>query len=253
MYQVAAGVNNVEYRRVLLNKSFDFTADSLLQATDSHTRLIFLCSPNNPTGNSLNREEIVQTVRRFDGIVVLDEAYIDFSRQASFLEELNLYPNLIVLQTFSKAWASAAVRLGVAFARPEIVRIMNKVKYPYNINQLTQDYALKMLAKESRVKRWVETLLRDREKLWKRLSALPCIEKLYPTDANFILAGVTDANAVYQYLTDRGVIVRNRNTVSLCAGCLRITVGTPQENKTLIDALERMNLTGTPCTPLKRR
>ncbi|MDR1666588.1 MAG: histidinol-phosphate transaminase [Bacteroidales bacterium] len=239
MYGVAAEINNVEYRRVLLDESFDFTADRLLQATDRHTKLIFLCSPNNPTGNCLNRNEIIRTVRQFNGIVVLDEAYIDFSGQPSFLGELDRYPNLIVLQTLSKAWASAAVRLGMAFASADIIRIMNKVKYPYNINQLTQDYVLQMLPEKEQVKQWVDVLLREREKLKKRLSELPCIEKLYPTDANFILVKVADADAIYRFLTEKGVIVRNRNAVSLCAGCLRITVGTPEENRTLTDTLQQ--------------
>ncbi|MDR1673365.1 MAG: histidinol-phosphate transaminase [Bacteroidales bacterium] len=240
MYQVAADINNVEYRKVLLDEKFDFTADRLLQAADRHTKVIFLCSPNNPTGNLLNRDEIVKTILRFDGIVALDEAYIDFAHQASFLTSLRQYPNLIVLQTFSKAWASAAARLGMAFAAPEIIRIMNKVKYPYNINQLTQEYALQMLQNEHRMKERVAMLLQERDRLQNALSVLPCVERLYPTDANFILVQVTDANAIYRYLTEKGVIVRNRATLSLCAGCLRITVGTPQETDTLVNALKTM-------------
>jgi histidinol-phosphate aminotransferase len=241
MYRVAADINHVEYRKVPLDEAFDFTADRLLQATDRHTKLVFLCSPNNPTGNCLNRNEIIQTIRQFNGIVVLDEAYIDFSGPPSFLGELDRYPNLIVLQTFSKAWASAAVRLGMAFASADIIRIMNKVKYPYNINQLTQNYALQMLSEKEKVKQWVALLLKERKKLQERLSELPCIEKQYPTDANFILVKVADANAMYRYLLEKGVIVRNRSSVALCANCLRITVGTPEENKTLTDALQRFN------------
>ncbi|MDR0713805.1 MAG: histidinol-phosphate transaminase [Bacteroidales bacterium] len=239
MYKVAAEINNVEYRKVLLNESFDFTADSLLQATDRHSKLIFLCSPNNPTGNCLNRNEIIRTVEQFNGIVVLDEAYIDFSGQPSFIGELDRYPNLMIFQTFSKAWASAAVRLGMAFAGADIIGIMNKVKYPYNINQLTQDYVLQMLSERKQVQQWVDTLLKEREKLRQQLSELPCIENLYPTDANFFLVKVANADAMYRFLIEKGVIVRNRNTVSLCAGCLRITVGTPEENKTLINALQQ--------------
>ncbi|MDR0815344.1 MAG: histidinol-phosphate transaminase [Bacteroidales bacterium] len=237
MYKVAADINHVEYRKVLLDESFNFSADNLLNVTDWHTKLIFLCSPNNPTANLLNRDEIVKTIRTFNGIVVLDEAYIDFAGQPSFLHELGQYENLIILQTFSKAWASASVRLGMAFATPEIVQILNKVKYPYNINRLTQDYALKMLENPQRVKDWVAVLLREREQLQKRLATLPCVEKLYPTDANFLLVKMTDANDIYRYLVERGVIVRNRSNISLCLNCLRITVGTPEENQILISSL----------------
>ncbi|MDR2037950.1 MAG: histidinol-phosphate transaminase [Bacteroidales bacterium] len=240
MYQVAAGINNVAYRKVLLDDHFNFTAESLLKAADKHTKLIFLCSPNNPTGNDLNRDEIVKLIRSFEGVVVLDEAYIDFSLQPSFLAELSLFPNLIVLQTFSKAWGSAAARLGMAFADPEIIRIMNKVKYPYNINQLTQDYALDMLSKATRVENWVKALTQERSRLQEQLLMLPCIEKLYPTNANFILAKVPDANALYRSLVEKGIIVRNRNTISLCANCLRITVGTSTENEALIEALKQL-------------
>jgi histidinol-phosphate aminotransferase len=240
MYQVAADINNVEYRQVLLDEKFDFTADRLLQAANRHTKLIFLCSPNNPTGNLLNRDEIEKTIREFDGIVVVDEAYIDFAHQASLLSSLGQYPNLIVLQTFSKAWASAAARLGMAFAAPEIIHIMNKVKYPYNINRLTQEYALQLLQNEHQVREWVAVLLHERDRLQHALSTLPCVERLYPTDANFILVRMTDANTIYRYLTEKGVIVRNRSTMSLCTNCLRISIGTPQENDTLINALKTM-------------
>ena len=239
MYQVSAEINNVEYRKVLLDDSFDFSADELLRATDERTKLIFLCSPNNPTGNNLDRNQIIETVERFAGIVIVDEAYIDFSTQASLLGELKRFPNLIVLQTFSKAWGSAAVRLGMAFAAPEIVNVLNKVKYPYNINRLTQDYALKMLENAGNVAEWVKILLRERERLQCRLDELRCVEKIYPSDANFLLVKVTDADAIYRKLVERGVIVRNRHSVSLCGNCLRITVGTPSENDTLIMELQR--------------
>jgi histidinol-phosphate aminotransferase len=238
MYQVAADINNVAYRKVLLDAAFNFTAESLLQAVDAHSKLIFLCSPNNPTGNNLNRNEIIKVIRQFDGIVVLDEAYIDFSDQPSFLDTLGQYPNLVVLQTFSKAWASAGVRLGMAFAAPEIIRIMNKVKYPYNINQLTQDYALQMLSDPQRVAQWVKILRKERVKLQQQLITLPCVEKLYPTDANFILTKVSNASSVYQNLVAKGIIVRNRTNLALCDNCLRITVGTPTENEALIAALQ---------------
>jgi len=240
MYQVAAGINNVEYRKVLLNDNYDFSADELLRATDARTKLIFLCSPNNPTGNSLNRNQMIRLAENFAGIVIVDEAYIDFSSQASMLGELERFPNLLIFQTFSKAWGSAAVRLGMAFAAPEIVAIMNKVKYPYNVNRLTQDYALQLLDKAGQIDEWVKILLQERTRLQNQLSEVPCVEKVYPTDANFLLVKVPDANAAYQYLVDKGIIVRNRHTVSLCGNCLRITVGTPSENDALISALSNL-------------
>ena len=236
MYEVAAGINNVAYRKVLLNDRFDFSADDLLQATDSHTKLIFLCSPNNPTGNDLDRRQILKTIVNFSGIVIVDEAYIDFSSQPSLLGELDGYPNLIVLQTFSKAWGSAAIRLGMAFAAPEIITVMNKVKYPYNVNRLTQDHALRMLDNAEKTDEWVKILLQERSKLQSQLSRLPSVEKIYPSDANFLLVKVADANAIYGHLVKEGVIVRNRHNVSLCGNCLRITVGTPSENDSLIQA-----------------
>jgi len=237
MYEVSAGINNVAYRKVLLNDGFDFSADELLHATDNHTKLIFLCSPNNPTGNNLDRHQMLRTIEKFSGIVVIDEAYIDFSSQLSLLGELDRYPNLMVLQTFSKAWGSAAVRLGMAFAAPEIVLLMNKVKYPYNVNRLTQDYALRMLDDAGNKDEWVKILLQERTKLQNLLSKLPIVEHIYPTDANFLLVKVYNANTVYEQLAKAGVIVRNRSNVSLCGNCLRITVGTPSENDSLIQAL----------------
>ena len=237
MYEVAAGINNIGYRRVMLNERFDFFAENLLTATDAKTKMIFLCSPNNPTGNNLNRNQIIKTIENFDGIVVVDEAYIDFSSQPSLLCELDRFPNLVVLQTFSKAWGSAAVRLGMAFASPEIVTVMNKVKFPYNINLLTQNYALQMLENAENVDKWVKTLLQERAKLQNSLSELSCVEKNYPSDANFLLVKVSDANKLYRHLVEKGIIVRNRNTVALCGNCIRITVGSPSENETLIREL----------------
>ena len=237
MYEVAAGINNVEYRKAPLNGSFGFSAEDVLKRADRHTKIIFLCSPNNPTGNSLDCNQIIQTVENFEGIVVLDEAYIDFSSQPSLLCRLERYPNLIVLQTFSKAWGSAAIRLGMAFASPEIIGVMNKVKYPYNINRLTQDYALQLLENAENVGEWVKILLQERSRLPNLLSEQPCVKKIYPTDANFVLVQVSDANAIYRHLVENGIIVRNRNTVTLCGNCLRITVGTPSENDALIEEL----------------
>lgn len=243
MYKVASDVNNVPYIPVLLDEEFQFTAAQLLaHEAAAAAKLLFLCSPNNPSGNSLRREEIRKTITGFQGIVVVDEAYIDFSSEPSFLSELKLYPNLVVLQTLSKAWGSAGVRMGMAFASPEIIAVLNKIKYPYNINQLTQKYVLNLLATPFKVKEWVSILLEERKNLIKALESLSMIRKIYPTDANFLLVKVNDANALYIYLVEQGVIVRNRTNISLCMGCLRITVGTPQENEALIDSLKKSTL-----------
>ncbi|MBD8389902.1 histidinol-phosphate transaminase [Dysgonomonas sp. BGC7] len=240
MYQVCANVNDVEYRKVLLNENFNFKADELLKNTDEKTKIIFLCSPNNPTGNLLDTKEIEKTLESFDGIVVVDEAYIDFASEATWLTRLHKYPNLIILQTFSKAWGLAAVRLGMAFASPEIIKLFNKVKYPYNVNILTQNFVNDELDKLALRKEWIQILLNGRDYLKEELSKLPFVEKIYPTDANFLLVKVDDANSLYKQLAGKGVIVRNRNTVSLCVGCLRITVGTDEENKKLIETLQNI-------------
>lgn len=240
MYQVCAEVNDIEYRKVLLNENFDLDAQKLLEKTDRNTKLIFLCSPNNPTGNLLSREEIKKLLDSFAGIVVLDEAYIDFASEATWLNDLEKYPNLIILQTFSKAWGLAAVRLGMAFASAEIIKLFNKVKYPYNVNILTQNFVGDELDKLELRKQWIATLLEGRNYLINELPKLPFVEKIYPTDANFILVKVEDANSLYKQLADKGIIVRNRNSVSLCAGCLRITVGTDKENEMLIKTLRTL-------------
>lgn len=237
MYQVCAEVNDVEYRKVLLDENYQLCADKLLAATDDHTKLIFICSPNNPTGNSLCRAEIEKLLASFQGLVIVDEAYSDFSDAPSFLNDLSAYPNLIVLQTFSKAWGCAAIRLGMAFASKEIIEVFSKIKYPYNVNLLTQKEATAMLRRHYEVDRWVKSLLEERSRLIDEFMMLPCCEKIYPTDANFFLTKVTDAKAIYDYLVSRGIIVRNRTTVALCRDCLRITVGTRPENDALLDAL----------------
>ena len=236
MYRVCADVNHVAYRNVLLNADFTLDADRLLAATDEHTKLIFLCSPNNPTGNLLARDAIKRIVTQFPGIVALDEAYVDFSAEPSWLKTLDDYPNLLVLQTFSKAWGLASVRCGMAFASEEIIAYFNKVKYPYNINLLTQDFVSAQLDREANKNAWVTELLARRDTLATQLAAIPWVEKVYPSDANFLLVKVPDADALYAALVLRGIIVRNRHTVSLCAGCLRITVGTQAENDALLDA-----------------
>lgn len=238
MYRVAAEINDVEYRSVLLDEGFRLNASRLLAAADGRTKLVFLCSPNNPSGNSLDRGEIMQVIDRFPGLVVLDEAYIDFSAQESFTKVLAGCPNLVVLQTFSKAWASAGVRLGMAFASAEVIGTFNKIKYPYNVNRLTQEYALELLRRrQDDVKAWVEILLRERGRLMDLFAKLPVVREIYPTDANFFLAKMTDAAAIYRYLVEAGIIVRNRSGVALCADCLRVTVGTPEEDDILLEAL----------------
>ncbi len=237
MYQVCADVNGVEYRKVLLNADYSLDANKLLQVVDEYTKVIFLCSPNNPTGNLLNRTEMLKVIHNFHGVVVIDEAYIDFSSEKSWLADLDSYPNVIVFQTFSKAWGLASLRCGMAFASEEIISYFNKVKYPYNVNILTQNFVKEQLEEEDRKNDWVKMILEQRIYLFEALKRLPLIEKVYPTDANFLLVKVPDANAVYNYLVDKGIIVRNRNSISLCLGCLRITVGTKDENKILLDEL----------------
>lgn len=241
MYQVCAEVNDVEYRKVLLDEQFCFSADKLLAAADEHTKVIFLCSPNNPTGNDLPRAEIEKLLSSFQGLVVLDEAYNDFSEVPSFLADLEKYPNLIVLQTFSKAWGCAAIRLGMAFASPQIIAVFNKIKYPYNVNLLTQKQAIEMLHRYYEVERWVRTLKEERGYLEAAFAKLPCTVKMYPSNANFFLVQVTDAVKIYNYLVGQGIIVRNRHSVTLCGNCLRVTVGTRIENNKLIEALKNFS------------
>lgn len=239
MYKVSASINDVDYRKVLLNENFDVEAYKLIDATNVRTKIVWLCSPNNPTGNSLNHEEIHKVLKWFRGIVVVDEAYIDFSSGKSFASYLKEYPNLVILQTFSKAWGSAAIRLGMAFASKEIIQVLNKIKYPYNINILTQKQALVAMENAAQTKEWVDILLAERTKLISQLKKLSIVEHIYSTDANFVLVKVTDANDIYQDLVNKGIIVRNRSSVALCMDCLRITVGTPEENKVLLAELKK--------------
>ena len=239
MYNVCADINGVEYRPVLLDENYQITADKLLAATDEHTKIIWLCSPNNPTGNNLQREEIVKVIETFEGIVIVDEAYSDFSSQKPLRTELAKYPNLIVLNTMSKAWGCAAIRLGMAFASEQIIAIFNKVKYPYNVNLLTQQQALEALKDPFEVDKWVKLLLEERSRMIDAFKLLPICEKVFPTDANFFLAQMTDAVKIYNYLVDKGIIVRNRHRIQLCQNCLRITIGTKTENGELIAALRQ--------------
>ena len=241
MYAVCADINNVEYRTVSLKENYQFSADDLLAATDENSKIIWLCSPNNPTGNALETAEIEKVLKNFSGIVAVDEAYIDFSSQPSFLKVLKEYPNMVVLQTFSKAWGSAGVRLGMAFASEDIIKIFNKVKYPYNVNVLTQRYAIKLLDNFSQVEKKVKAIFKNREKLEKQLAKIKCIKEVYPTDANFILVKTIDSDAIYKYLIEKGIVARNRNGITLCDNCLRITVGTAEENKQVIAALKNFS------------
>lgn len=237
MYKVCADINDVEYRTVLLDDTFQTTADRLLAACDKNTKLIWICSPNNPTGNNIDRQEIIKTLEGFDGIVIVDEAYSDFSVERPLRLDLEKYPNLIVLNTMSKAWGCAAIRLGMAFAQKAIVDVFNKVKYPYNVNMLTQKQALEALKDPFEVDKWVKIILLERSRMIEAFNLLPSCKKVYPTDANFFLALFDDAQAVYDYLKEKGIIVRNRTRITLCEDCLRITIGSKSENNELLAAL----------------
>ena len=239
MYKVCADINDVEYRTVTLDNHFDIQAKKILAACDEHTKLIWLCSPNNPTGNNLSREEMQKIIEQFQGLVIVDEAYSDFSKQQPFRKDILKYPNLIVLNTMSKAWGCAAIRMGMAFASAEIIALFNKVKYPYNVNELTQQQAIKALSDPFEVDKWVKILLQERSKLMEAFQLLPDCEEVYPSDANFFLAKMKDAQATYDYLVDEGIIVRNRTKITLCHNCLRITIGTRTENSELLSALRK--------------
>ena len=237
MYEVCADINDIEYRRVSLDDNFNFDPDTLLAATDENTKLLWICSPNNPTGNAYPIEMIIKTAQAFNGIVMVDEAYIDFSSKGSMIAYLDQCPNVIVLQTFSKAWGRAGLRLGVAYASPEIIDYYNKVKYPYNINAITQEKALEALENVAEEKAWVDELLDNRSLLAEALEKMSCVKHIYPSDANFLLIRVDDPDCLYNFLCKQGIIVRNRNRVEKCAGCLRITIGTKNENAQLINAI----------------
>jgi len=240
MYEVSANINDVELRKVDLLPNFQLDLEKIAETIDRNTKMIFICSPNNPTGNSIDRSDIETILANFKGLVIIDEAYINFARQKTFIQELTEYANLVVLQTFSKAWGLAALRLGMAFSSVPVIDILNKVKPPYNINQATQDLALAALANIQQVNDWIKVTVSERDRLSKALANLKIAQKVYPSDANFILAKVDDASAIYNLLVDKGIIVRDRSKVSLCEGCLRITVGTPTENDELISILEKL-------------
>lgn len=238
MYQVSANINDVEIRNVPLTPDFQLNLEGIAEAIDKHTKMIFVCSPNNPTGNSINRADVETLLANFEGLVVVDEAYINFSRQRSFIQELTEYGNLVVLQTLSKAWGLAGLRVGMAFASEEIIEVMNKVKPPYNINEASQQLALQALANIEQVNAWIKETLIQRDKLVLGLKDFEFVEDIYPSDANFILVKTTDPKGIYNFLVQQGIIVRDRSKVELCAGCLRVTVGTPAENDILLNTLQ---------------
>lgn len=239
MYEVSANINDVAIKRVNLTADFQLNLEGIAEAIDANTRIIFLCSPNNPTGNSLHREDVETVLANFNGLVVIDEAYINYARQKTFIQELTEYSNLVVLQTLSKAWGLAALRLGMAFASEEIIDVFNKIKPPYNINQATQELALAALDRVDQVNEWIKTTVAEREKLSDALRSFDFVTHVYPSDANFILVKTSDPQALYEYLVGESIIVRDRSKVELCAGCLRLTVGTPEENDALVAALGR--------------
>lgn len=240
MYQVCAEINNIPIKKVTLENDFSLNPEKVLAACDEHTKLIFLCSPNNPSGNLLDSKAIAEILNKFSGIVVIDEAYIDFSPIASWLPNLNDYPNLVILQTFSKAWGMAGIRLGMAFASEEIIEVLNKIKYPYNLNILTQQIALELLADTENMKGWVDILLSERLTMEAALKTIKGVQHIYPSDANFLLVKINNAKNIYNSLVEKGTIVRDRSKVELCSDCLRITIGTPEENAALIEQLKAL-------------
>jgi len=242
MYQVSANINDVEARKVHLTADYQLNLEGIAEAIDDHTKMIFICSPNNPTGNSIDRADVETLLANFNGIVVVDEAYINYSRQKTFIQELTEYGNLVVLQTLSKAWGLAGLRLGMAFASEEIIEVMNRVKPPYNINEATQQLVLKALQNVDQVNQWIKQTLLERDKLVLALKDFDFVLDIYPSDANFILVKTTDAKGIYNHLVGQGIIVRDRSKVELCEGCLRVTVGTPEENTVLIEQLESLKL-----------
>ncbi|WP_159023230.1 histidinol-phosphate transaminase [Formosa sp. L2A11] len=240
MYEVLANLNAVAIKKVLLSESFQPEVDQILNVADANSKILFLCSPNNPSGNSFKDHEVETLLKKFEGIVIIDEAYIDFSSQESWLERLEEFPNLIITQTLSKAYAMAGIRLGICYASEEIISVLNTIKPPYNINVLTQNKAVELLNQREIVSNEVDSILIERSKMISDLKLISYIEKIYPSDANFILVKVDDATTRYNQLIKEGVVVRNRTTQPLCENCLRLTVGTPLENKTLITALTKL-------------
>ena len=241
MYEVSANINDVEIKKVKLDQDFQLNMEGIAEAINENTRLIFICSPNNPTGNSINRDDLQTLLTNFDGLVIVDEAYINYSRQKTFIQELTEFANLVVLQTLSKAWGLAGLRVGMAFASQEIIEVFNKVKAPYNISQASQQLVIKALENTDLVNGWIRQTVAEREKLTIELSLLDFVEKIYPSDANFLLVKTSDPIFIYQSLVSQGIIVRDRSRVDLCEGCLRITIGTPEENELLVRTLKSLN------------
>jgi histidinol-phosphate aminotransferase len=240
MYEVCANINNIQVKKVTLTSQFQLDLEAIENGIDDHTKMIFLCSPNNPTGNSMHHEDIEVILNNYFGLVVIDEAYINFARKKSLITRLNEYPNLIVMQTLSKAWGLAALRVGITLASKEIIDVMNKIKPPYNINQASQELALQALNEVDQVNEMIVEIVKERENLAMALVNLSFVQKVHPTDANFLLVKMSEPAAVYKKLLGQGIVVRDRSKVELCEGCLRITVGSPEENKTLLYALESM-------------
>jgi histidinol-phosphate aminotransferase len=238
MYEVSANINDVEVRKIPLKTDYQLNMDAIAEAIDNHTKIIFICSPNNPSGNSIDRQDIETIIANFNGLVVIDEAYINYSRQKTFIQELTEYSNLVVLQTLSKAWGLAGLRIGMAFGSEEIIEIFNKVKPPYNINEASQELAFEALKRVDQVNNWIKETVAERSKLIDKLSQYALVKKIYPSDANFILVKTTNPTGIYSHLVSLGIIVRDRSKVELCDGCLRITIGTPKENIELLNALK---------------
>lgn len=239
MYKVCADISGVEYRESLLNEHFQVNVQQLTDLADDHSKLMFLCSPNNPTSNSLDADDILQLVRQFKGLVILDEAYIDFSIHPSMAAQLKAYSNLVILQTFSKAWGMAGIRLGMAFADIHIIGVLNRIKYPYNVNILTQKVALEHLDSMENKDKWVTQILEQRNLLYSQLSRFSMVRNILPSDANFLMVKFDDPKKVFNFLIDRKIIVRDRSKITLCEGYLRITVGTSEENGMLISSLNK--------------
>lgn len=239
MYEVSANINDIDINRVNLLPNFQLDVESILENAGGSTKLLFICSPNNPTGNSMHPDDVELLVQKFEGIVVIDEAYINYAKQSSFIKLLLDYPNLVILQTFSKAWGLAGLRLGMAFASEEIIELMDRVKPPYNVNDATQQLALQALDNISWVNEQIRETVKERDALIESLKAIPYVQKIFATDANFILVKMPEPKKVYDYLVGNGIIVRDRSKVTLCEGCLRVTVGTPAENHTLIQTLQK--------------
>jgi len=240
MYKVLAAINNIEEKEVLLTESFEPSVEQILEVVDANSKLLFLCSPNNPTGNSFSENSVETILKSFKGLVVIDEAYIDFSSKKSWLLRLEEFPNLIITQTLSKAYGMAGIRLGICYASSEIIAVLNKIKPPYNVNELTQKKGLKRVLSRNKVKNEIKKILEQRQKLIDKLSSISFIEKVHPTDANFVLVKVDDAVKRYNQLLEKGIVIRNRTTQPLCENTLRLTVGTKSENIKLMNALKEL-------------